>query len=1021
TAPWDMVLDEHTGVLEWFPDNADVGDTTVTFTVTDVTNRSTSQTFALHIINANDAIQIVSVADTIALEDEAYIYAVETLDDDLNDQARFSLSIAPVGMSIDSLNGRISWFPTNDNVGDTVVTFSVIDDSGSTDSQSYNLHVLNINDIPVIHSIADTIAIEDQLYTYSVIATDDDLGDQLDFSLFSAPSAMIINDSTGVITWLPDNDDVGDTLVTIIVSDDSSTTDIQSFVLSVSNVNDPPVLISTIPNFTVDEDAADTSFALFEIFYDDDISSVDDSLEFSLTNSDPSVLNASIDRDTLFLDYLDNQNGSVNLSITATDKPSASVTENFTSTIVAVNDAPSGFNLVTPDAIVFYDSVITFDWAASLDPDVATNADQLFYTFRYSSTEDFNTYSDIEDIIDTTLTLDQPFIQDQSYYWKVRVEDFYRVKIWSNEVRRFSLNYEDNPPETPDILSSANAVVDIDGFISWSQSQDEDLGDSVSYVLEIASDDQFSEILTGYTGSDTVVSLVDLSHSDLIENAQHYLRVRAFDTDTLYSSWTEVMNFYWDNVNEAPDQVTSLLTPADEIVTTLSPSFQWQMSSDIDPGDASNSLGYTASVWSAADTTSFTTEPGDTSHYLATDLTENEIYQWAVQAYDAGGLLSSVSDTANFWVNSQNEDPGPFSLLAPSGDTLDTSHPTFTWSMPIDPDVGTSLSYNLRYSLSETFDSYSEVEGISDTNYTLIDSLDDDLQYFWKIEAQDEFGATVWSQNTLSFVVNAVNVAPTAPSAPDIEPYTILNLGDPMSWTPSYDGDPGDVVIYQVVILSDSTLSDTMECGHESTEGLVLYCYYVSGSATIITQEIITAITQSENGICYGTIRAIDQSGLPGAWSPMVPFYVDTYNEAPLPPTPFGIVSGSILNTQTPQFTFEAGWDPDPRDPIGSLVYGGTCWNGNDVREFIIGYDTTYVIDTLWENSGYWVCFWARDTSGLYSANSDTTFFWVNSVNESPESFILLEPLSDTLDTSYPAFRWQASTDPDINAVLSYT
>ncbi|MBT4946226.1 MAG: hypothetical protein HON27_08660, partial [Candidatus Marinimicrobia bacterium] len=47
--------------------------------------------------------------------------------------------------------------------------------------------------------------------------------------------------------------------------------------------------------------------------------------------------------------------------------------------------------------------------------------------------------------------------------------------------------------------------------------------------------------------------------------------------------------------------------------------------------------------------------------------------------------------------------------------------------------------------------------------HTLLDSLADDLAYYWRVRVSDEFGLSRWSEDTLSFYVNAVpNQPPTA-------------------------------------------------------------------------------------------------------------------------------------------------------------------------------------------------------------------------------------------------------------------
>ena len=60
-----------------------------------------------------------------------------------------------------------------------------------------------------------------------------------------------------LIHWLPNNDDVGDTVVVVIVYDGSAVADSQVIDLSVTNVNDAPVLYD-IPDIIIFEDRIDT-------------------------------------------------------------------------------------------------------------------------------------------------------------------------------------------------------------------------------------------------------------------------------------------------------------------------------------------------------------------------------------------------------------------------------------------------------------------------------------------------------------------------------------------------------------------------------------------------------------------------------------------------------------------------------------------------------------------------------------------------------------------------------------------
>ncbi len=1008
--PVGMTIDTVSGLVSWSPQNADVGDTTVSIKVTDITNRLTYQTYTLQVINANDAIQIVSNPDTVAFEDSDYVYAVETLDDDLNDQALFTLTVAPQGMVIDSLSGRITWQPDNSDVGDTLVAFQVTDDSGAVDIQSYTLHVMNTNDAPEIISIPDTVAIEDSLYIYSVSALDVDVGDHLLFSLSSAPSGMTINDTSGVINWLPDNADVGDTTIMVVVTDDSSGVAEQTYVLRVENVNDPPVINIYINDFAVDEDSPDTMFALLQIFNDDDIVSVNDSLQFTYQNSNPELLNISIDQDTLLLDYILNQNGEASISVTAEDQENATATEWFEVTINSVNDIPESFDLVTPNGIIFTDSLLEFTWKSSYDPDIATDNDRLYYTFRYSSDPNFSIYSDIEDITDTTVVLNDDLVQDQLYYWKVRVEDMYREKVWSNQNHTFTLNYANNAPSLPIVFGPIDlSIADTSAIFTWSPCTDSDIGDTVAYSLQVSSSQAFSDTLLFHTTFDTLVSLVDLSYGSLVEDGLHWLRLRSVDNHGLASIWTDAVSFYYDNINAAPIATATLLEPVGEVVTVLRPDLEWRSGSDTDPGDAVASLSYAGVVWSVVDTFAFSTLAGDTTYQLASDVTENQYYQWSVRTVDDGGLISGWSDTVSFWVNSVNEPPGIFSLISPGNDTLATSYPTFSWHGAVDPDVGSVLTYSLRYGTDPGLSTYSEVEEIADTVYTLVDSLWDDIPYYWRVKVKDEFGLSTWSTDTLSFVVNAVNAAPTLPELTGLVSYMVLDTTAVWQWLSSQDADVGDCVSYELQVSSSQAFSDTL-LFHTTFDTLVSLVDLSYGSLV-------------EDGLHWLRLRSVDNHGLASIWTDAVSFYYDNINAAPIATATLLEPVGEVVTVLRPDLEWRSGSDTDPGDAVASLSYAGVVWSVVDTFAFsTLAGDTTYQLASdVTENQYYQWSVRTVDDGGLISGWSDTVSFWVNSVNEPPGIFSLIAPVdADTIDTYTPTCVWGSSTDLDPGDSINY-
>ncbi len=128
------------------------------------------------------------------------------------------------------------------------------------------------NSPPVLAGIADQATLVDQLFTFTAVATDPDVGDTLTFSLDTFPAGMSIDPLTGVISWTPDSSKIGNQAVTVRVADDNNASDTESFVLTVTTPpqqNSAPDLVPPgdrlvqadvpfqTPLFAVDPDAGD--------------------------------------------------------------------------------------------------------------------------------------------------------------------------------------------------------------------------------------------------------------------------------------------------------------------------------------------------------------------------------------------------------------------------------------------------------------------------------------------------------------------------------------------------------------------------------------------------------------------------------------------------------------------------------------------------------------------------------------------------------------------------------------------
>jgi hypothetical protein len=202
------------------------------------------------------------------------------------------------------------------------------------------------NTAPLISSSPVLAATENAAYSYQLTYREID-GDPITKSAPVLPAWLNFNTSTGLLSGTPTDAYVGDNNVTLRVSDGNTDVD-QSFVITVANVNDPPVITSTATT-SVDEDVA----------YSYTLVATDADPGATLTYSAPTlpawmsfnpsthILSGTPTNDQVGTDA--SRDYAVTLRVT--DDAAASVDQSFTITVHQVNDAPviNSQNSITTD------------------------------------------------------------------------------------------------------------------------------------------------------------------------------------------------------------------------------------------------------------------------------------------------------------------------------------------------------------------------------------------------------------------------------------------------------------------------------------------------------------------------------------------------------------------------------------------------------------------------------------------------------------------------------------------------
>ena len=174
----------------------------------------------------------------------------------------FSLLNPPAGMTIDPGTGLIEWTPSEVQGPTNFVVTVVVTDSSPfavnavnlSDTNTFMVSVLESNQPPVLTVPVDQHVDEETLLSVAAQASDpDEPANPLSFALVNPPAGMTIHPTSGLIEWIPTEEQGPiNVIVTVVATDDNpdaigenqlSTTN--SFEVSVSEVNLPPVI--TLP------------------------------------------------------------------------------------------------------------------------------------------------------------------------------------------------------------------------------------------------------------------------------------------------------------------------------------------------------------------------------------------------------------------------------------------------------------------------------------------------------------------------------------------------------------------------------------------------------------------------------------------------------------------------------------------------------------------------------------------------------------------------------------------------------
>ena len=356
------LLDNGDGTLSYTPTFDIFGSDSFTYVITDGLLNSTG-TVNINISAQNDAPRLTTSADLPWTLNEdtptsfpINIYDPETDADNLviritsSDQTILpDTSIQLQGSGEDK---SLLLTPTLNKFGSLDITIEATDGELTT-TEVFPVLVVSVNDHPTISNVTDKSILEDTtspVYTFTVSDIETAAADltvsaaSVNNTLIPVENVVITNVGGGnrTVQISPQENLVGSSVITLTVLDADGGTSSDSFTMTVTPVNDPPV--ASADTDSVDEDASVTIDVLGN---DTDIDLANEGDDLTIVSSagvDNGTVTIAPDQKSITFTPDANWNGTEVYTYTIQDQAEATSSASVTVTVNPVNDAPVAVN-----------------------------------------------------------------------------------------------------------------------------------------------------------------------------------------------------------------------------------------------------------------------------------------------------------------------------------------------------------------------------------------------------------------------------------------------------------------------------------------------------------------------------------------------------------------------------------------------------------------------------------------------------------------------------------------------------
>ncbi|MDD4039167.1 MAG: tandem-95 repeat protein, partial [Sphaerochaeta sp.] len=337
----------------------------VTVTDNDASGASTAQAVSAWYAVQNTAPVLTETSPAMTTDEDTEAALTLHAADADTDTLTWSVT-APAGRGtavIDAASGAITYTPNQDENGEDSFQITVADNYGGSAKVTVAVTLNAVNDVPSFTVGSNRTVAEDcgaqsvekwitvmsagpaneaaQTLTYLVTVTDFISTDNAE--LFAVAPAV---SPEGTLTFTPADNAYGSATVSIAVQDngggDTDTSEAQSFTITVTPVNDKPVIIGEAAVTTPEDTPYAYAFSLSDV--EEGPSNLTIAYETdntALLEKSKMILSGTGADRTLTVTPQANRSGTAHITLTITDDQGGRITKTVTLTVTPVNDAPT--------------------------------------------------------------------------------------------------------------------------------------------------------------------------------------------------------------------------------------------------------------------------------------------------------------------------------------------------------------------------------------------------------------------------------------------------------------------------------------------------------------------------------------------------------------------------------------------------------------------------------------------------------------------------------------------------------